>query len=73
MLGCGHGPEGRPAPREISENPAYPRPLLSLDAFRGPQHRRQHELCVWLATALTGERRSYAENLRGPLAVYRGS
>ena len=45
----------------------------SRDAFGGFCHRRQHGQGVGLATALSGERRSYEENVRGPLPVYRGS
>jgi hypothetical protein len=56
-----HSHVGRPASREIDMNPASPRPLLSLDAFGWPCHRRQHGQGVGLRAALTGERKARQE------------
>jgi hypothetical protein len=56
-----HTSEGHPAPHEIDKNPASPRPLLSLDAFGRPCHRRQHGQGVGLTAALTGEPKARQE------------
>jgi hypothetical protein len=49
-----HASEVRPAPHEGRHHPAYPRPVLTLDALYEPKHCRWHVQGVGLATPLTG-------------------